>query len=217
MQILENIKNAVITGKLDKIEELVKEALQLKVPVKQILNNSLIGGMQKVGEFFKKNEMFIPEVMISAKTMHVGLSAIESLLIGEGCAPKARIIMGTVKGDLHDIGKNLVIMMLKGAGFEVIDLGIDVPPEKFVNKLKETPAEIIAMSALITTSMPVMEKTISLLKENNLSVKTMVGGAPVTKSFADEIGADGYAPDAATAVDCAQQLFNKHESATNQT
>ncbi|MFH2145633.1 MAG: corrinoid protein [Candidatus Omnitrophota bacterium] len=207
MSNLEKIKNAVIRGELDQIELLVKAAQEEKIPVKQILDLGLIAGMKSVGDCFKRNEVFIPEVMISAKAMQTGLKLIEPLLVGEEHKPKGLIVIGTVKGDLHDIGKNLVSMMLKGAGFEIIDLGIDVPPESFITKVDQTKAKVVAMSALITTSMPFMSKTIALLKEKGLPVKTMVGGAPVTQQFAEEIGADGYAADAARSVDLALELY----------
>ncbi|MBU2063784.1 MAG: corrinoid protein [Candidatus Omnitrophica bacterium] len=207
MSNLEKIKNAVIRGELDQIELLVKAAQEEKIPVKQILDLGLIAGMKSVGDCFKRNEVFIPEVMISAKAMQTGLKLIEPLLVGEEHKPKGLIVIGTVKGDLHDIGKNLVSMMLKGAGFEIIDLGIDVSPESFIAKVDQTKAKVVAMSALITTSMPFMSKTIALLKEKGLPVKTMVGGAPVTQQFAEEIGADGYAADAARSVDLALELY----------
>ncbi|MBU0633621.1 MAG: corrinoid protein [Candidatus Omnitrophica bacterium] len=207
MSNLEKIKNAVIRGELDQIELLVKAAQEEKIPVKQILDLGLIAGMRSVGDCFKRNEVFIPEVMISAKAMQTGLKLIEPLLIGEQHKSAGLIVIGTVKGDLHDIGKNLVSMMLKGAGFEIIDLGIDVSPESFIAKVDQTKAKVVAMSALITTSMPFMSKTIALLKEKGLPVKTMVGGAPVTQQFAEEIGADGYAADAARSVDLALELY----------
>ncbi len=207
MSYLEEIKKLIIAGELDKIEQAVKAALEGALLPKQILDDGLIAAMKYVGECFKKNEMFIPEVMISAKTMQVGLNIVEPLLAKTGCKPKGVVVIGTVKSDLHDIGKNIVAMMFKGAGFEVFDLGIDVAPEKFADKVKETKAGIVAMSALITTSMPFMKKTISVFKEKKLQVKIMVGGAPVTRQFAEEIGADGYAADAASAVDCAAKLL----------
>jgi len=207
MQNLEEIKKAILAGQLDQIKNLVQAAIDAEVAVQDILDNGLIAGMQQVGDCFKRNEMFIPEVMISAKAMQTGLELIEPMLVGADHKPKACIIVGTVKGDLHDIGKNLVKMMLKGGGFEVIDLGIDVAPEKFLESLIKSEAKIVAMSALITTSMPYMKKTISLFKDKGLSVKTMIGGAPVTQQFADEIGADGYASDAAQAVDVALALY----------
>lgn len=207
MSYLEEIKKLIITGELDKIEQAVKVALGRALLPKQILDHGLIAAMKYVGECFKKNEMFIPEVMISAKTMQAGLNIVEPLLAKTGCKPKGVVVIGTVKSDLHDIGKNIVAMMFKGAGFEVVDLGIDVAPERFADKVKETKAEIVAMSALITTSMPFMKKTILVFKAKKLQVKTMVGGAALTRQFAEEIGADGYAPDAASAVDCAAKLL----------
>lgn len=204
---LEEIKKAVVSGAFDQIKELVKKAVDSGQAAKKILDEGLIAGMQKVGESFKKNEMFIPEVMISAKTMQLGLNIIEPLLVGLECRSRGRIVIGTVKGDLHDIGKNLVAMMLKGAGFEIFDLGIDVAPEKFLKKAAQTQSKMVAMSSLITTSLPSMGLTISLFKKNKLPVKIMVGGAPVTQEFATEIGADGYAPDAVQAVELALTLY----------
>jgi 5-methyltetrahydrofolate--homocysteine methyltransferase len=165
--------------------------------------------MSLVGKKFKANEIFVPEVLIAAKAMHAGLSILEPLLVAGGIKPKAKIVIGTVKGDLHDIGKNLVAMMFKGAGFTVIDLGIDVRPEIFIKKAKEEDVSVVAMSSLLTTSMPSMKNVIMLIKEQGLAskIKTIIGGAPVTQAYADEIGADGYAPDASSAVDKVNELL----------
>jgi 5-methyltetrahydrofolate--homocysteine methyltransferase len=162
--------------------------------------------MDIVGARFKKNEIYIPEVLIAARAMKMAMEILEPELVKAGVEPVGRLLIGTVQGDLHDIGKNLVAMMLKGAGFEVIDLGVDVGPEKFVEQVKASDAQLIGISALLTTTMPGMERTIKALKKAGVSVKVMIGGAPVTQDYADRIGADGYAPDAASAVDTAKNL-----------
>ncbi|MFH1778308.1 MAG: corrinoid protein [Candidatus Omnitrophota bacterium] len=204
---LAKLKDLILQGRIKEVEELVKAAIYENVPARDILDNGLIAGMNVVGLKFKANEIFIPEVLIAAKAMSAGVKLLETLLIEQGCQPKGRIVIGTVRGDLHDIGKNIVGMMFKGAGFKIIDLGIDVPVEKFINAARENKAELVAMSALITTSMPVMKKVISALKQENILAKTMIGGAPVTGEFATQIGADGYAADAASAVDLAKSLL----------
>ncbi|MCM8767809.1 MAG: corrinoid protein, partial [Candidatus Omnitrophica bacterium] len=165
-------------------------------------------GMSVVGEKFKNNEFYVPEVLIAARAMNRGMSLLEPLIVQSGIKPIAKLAIGTVKGDLHDIGKNLVVMMWKGAGFEVIDLGIDVPPEKFVEAAKSG-VQVIGMSALLTTTMIQMKETIEALKKEGVrdNLKIIIGGAPVTQEFADEIGADGYAPDAASAVDKVKELL----------
>jgi 5-methyltetrahydrofolate--homocysteine methyltransferase len=203
------IKNSIINGEISATPGLVKEALDKGITAKNILEKGLIEGMAIVGERFKANEIFVPEVLIAAKAMQAGLFVIEPLLVKSGVKPKAKIIIGTVKGDLHDIGKNLVVMMFKGAGFFVIDLGIDVAPEKFIETAEKENIPLIAMSSLLTTSMPSMKNTIELLRKRGLGgkVKIIVGGAPVSQEYADEIGADGYAPDASSAVDKARELL----------
>jgi 5-methyltetrahydrofolate--homocysteine methyltransferase len=162
--------------------------------------------MSVIGEKFKKNEVYVPEVLIAARAMNAGMKILEPALIESGVKPLGRVAMGTVKNDLHDIGKNLVCMMLKGAGFEVDDLGIDVTPEKFVESVKGG-ARVVGLSALLTTTMPQMKAVIDAIKEAGVDAKVMIGGAPVTQSYADEVGADGYAPDAASAVDTAKALI----------
>lgn len=208
---LSDIKDAVIKGSRDKVVKLTKEALEQGVEIRKILDEGLIGGMVVMGERFKNNEVFIPEVLISAKAMHAGVAVLEPHFVKHGIKPVGKVVIGTVKGDLHDIGKNIVSMMLKGAGFEIHDLGIDVPTEKFIEALMRTDADILAMSSLLTTSMGSMRDTIKALNDKGLrdKVKAMVGGAPVTQEFADSIGADGYARDAATAVDKAKELIKK--------
>jgi len=207
--IFKDIGIALAKGDRATVSRLTKEALNKGIPVKAILEDALIASMNVVGEKFKANEIFIPEVLIAAKAMHAGIAVLEPHFISCGIKPAGKIIIGTVKGDLHDIGKNIVSMMFKGACFEVMDLGIDVPPGKFVEIVQSNGADIIAMSSLLTTSMGAMKDTIRLLKDSNLrdKVKIIVGGAPITQAFADAIGADGYAKDAATAVDKAKELI----------
>lgn len=205
---LSKIKIALKDGDISRVAELTKAALKEKIAVKTVLD-TLIEGMDEIGEKFKNNEIFIPEVMISAKAMHTGLNILEPHLSKSGIKPIGKIGIGTVKGDLHDIGKNLVAMMFRGAGFEVLDLGIDVPIEKFIDTAKNKEVNIIAMSTLLTTSMGVMKEVVGKLGKKGLSgrVKTMVGGAPVTEAFAKSIGADGYAKDASSAVGKARALL----------
>ena len=203
---LKALADAVINGDQNKALEITKAALEEGTAAKDVLDNGLIAGMDVVGERFKKNEIYIPEVLISARAMKMAMEVLEPELVKAGVEPVGKLLIGTVQGDLHDIGKNLVAMMLKGAGFEVIDLGVDVGPEKFVEQVKEAKAQLIGMSALLTTTMPGMEKTIKAVKDAGIPVKVMIGGAPVTQDYADRIGADGYAPDAASAVDLAKSL-----------
>ena len=203
---LKLLKEKLINGKRDETANLAKELLAAGVEPQKILNESLIAGMNVVGEKFKNNEFYVPEVLIAARAMHAALDVLKPKLAETGVEPIGKVAIGTVKGDLHDIGKNLVAMMLEGAGFVIIDLGNDVPAEEFVQAAEKNGAHVIGMSALLTTTMHVMKDTIQLLKEKNLDgkVKTMVGGAPVTSAFANDIGADGYGDDAATAVDIAK-------------
>jgi 5-methyltetrahydrofolate--homocysteine methyltransferase len=203
---LNALANAVIKGDQATAVNVTKAALAEKMAPKAILNEGLIAGMDTVGQKFKKNEMYIPEVLIAARAMKMAMQVLEPELVKAGVQPIGRLVIGTIQGDLHDIGKNLVAMMLKGAGFDVIDLGVDVSPEKFVDAVKNKGAQIVGMSALLTTTMPKMEKTVQALKAAGLTAKVMIGGAPVTQGFADKIGAQGYASDAATAVDLAKKL-----------
>jgi len=204
---LTQLQQALISGKAPDVERLVSAALDAGVGVKEILYDGLISAMGEVGARFKRNEFYVPEVLIAARAMNVGLTILEPKLADAGIEPIGRIAVGTVKGDLHDIGKNLVSMMLRGAGFDVIDLGIDVGPDKFVEAAKQDGVGAIGMSALLTTSMPSMVAVIEALKAAGLGTKVIIGGAPVTQSYADEIGADGYAPDASTAVDVCKELL----------
>jgi 5-methyltetrahydrofolate--homocysteine methyltransferase len=203
---LKALADAVINGDQKTALEITKAALEEGTAAKDVLDNGLIAGMDVVGERFKKNEIYIPEVLISARAMKTAMAVLEPELVKAGVEPVGKLLIGTVQGDLHDIGKNLVAMMLKGSGFEVIDLGVDVSPEKFVEQVKAAKAQLIGMSALLTTTMPGMEKTIKAVKDAGIPVKVMIGGAPVTQDYADRIGADGYAPDAASAVDLAKSL-----------
>ena len=206
---LKQISENLIQGKADKVKELTQRSVDEGQDVSRILNEGLLAGMSVVGDKFKKNEFYVPEVLIAARAMKAGMQIIRPLLAEKGVKGAGKIILGTVRGDLHDIGKNLVGMMLEGAGFEITDLGVDVPPEKFVEAAKEKDVDIIGLSALLTTTMPGMRDVIEAIKSSDLKdkVKVMIGGAPVTQDYADEIGADGYAPDAASAVDKAKQLI----------
>jgi 5-methyltetrahydrofolate--homocysteine methyltransferase len=203
---LKALADAVIKGDQATAVEVTKAALSEGMAAKSVLDEGLIAGMDVVGAAFKKNEVYIPEVLIAARAMKMAMEVLEPELAKAGVEPIGKLVIGTVQGDLHDIGKNLVAMMLKGAGFEVIDLGVDVPPEKFIEGVKSSNAHVIGMSALLTTTMPGMEKTIKALQEAGVTAKVMVGGAPVTESFAEKIGAQGFAPDAASAVDTAKAL-----------
>jgi 5-methyltetrahydrofolate--homocysteine methyltransferase len=203
---LQALADAVIKGDQNTAVEITKTALSEGTAAKNVLDEGLIAGMDVIGARFKKNEVYIPEVLIAARAMKMAMEILEPELAKEGVEPVGKFLIGTVQGDLHDIGKNLVAMMLKGAGFEVVDLGVDIGPEKFVEQAKAADAQVIGMSALLTTTMPAMEKTISALKEAGVSAKIMIGGAPVTQGYADKIGAHGYAPDAASAVDTAKDL-----------
>jgi len=203
---LKALADAVIKGDQSTAVEITKSALEEGTAAKNVLERGLIAGMDVVGARFKNNEIYIPEVLIAARAMKMAMEILEPELIKAGVEPVGRFLIATVQGDLHDIGKNLVAMMLKGAGFKVIDLGVDVGPEKFVEQVKAKGVQLVGMSALLTTTMPGMEKTIKALKEAGVSAKIMIGGAPVTQGYADKIGADGYAADAASAVDMAKSL-----------
>jgi 5-methyltetrahydrofolate--homocysteine methyltransferase len=204
---LKALADAIIKGDQNTAVEITKAALEEGAEAESVLNDGLIAGMDVVGARFKKNEVYIPEVLISARAMKMAMEILGPELAKAGVEPVGTFLIGTVQGDLHDIGKNLVAMMLKGAGFEVNDIGIDVPAEKFVEQAKATDAQLIGMSALLTTTMPAMEKTLKAMREAGVTAKIMIGGAPVTQGYADKIGADGYAPDAASAVDAAKSLI----------
>ena len=205
---LKALADAVIKGNQTESVRLTKEALAEKMSPKRILEEGLIAGMGVVGVRVKANEVYIPEVLISARAMKMAMEILEPQLAAAGVDPIGKAIIGTVQGDPHDIGKNLVIMMLKGAGFNVEDIGVDVSPDAFVEKIKASKPQIVGLSALLTTTMPAMDKTIQSIRQAGLNCKIMIGGAPVTQNYADKIGADGYAPDAATAVDVAKSFLN---------
>jgi 5-methyltetrahydrofolate--homocysteine methyltransferase len=208
-ELLAKMAEALIAGKVDEVTDLTKQALDANVSSKDILEKGLLAGMEVVGKRFKANDMFIPEVLRCAKCMHGAMEILRPLLAETGVATAGTFVVGTVKGDLHDIGKNLVGMMFEGAGFQVVDLGIDLEPAAFVEAIKEHKASLFGMSALLTTTMPKMAETINAIKEAGIrdQVKIMIGGAPVTAEFAKEIGADAYASNAASAVDKGKELL----------
>jgi 5-methyltetrahydrofolate--homocysteine methyltransferase len=210
MTILEDIRNNVIEGQAKTVAALVEQALADQTAADVILNQALIPAMSEVGQKFEEGEYFVPEMLIAARAMQAGLALLKPLLAQSGAQPLGRVAIGTVKGDLHDIGKSLVAMMLEGAGFEIMDMGVDVAPEKFVEAVRGG-ANVVALSALLTTTMPNMKVTIEALKQAGLRdrVTVMVGGAPVTQAYADDIGADGYASDASSAVRKTKALIGK--------
>ena len=205
---LSELSTAILDGDMESAKKLTRQLLDQGVAPSSIVNNGLIVGMNEVGRLFKANEYFVPEVLISARAMKGSMEMVRPLLADGESSSVGTVVIGTVQGDLHDIGKNLVGMMLEGAGFEIIDLQTDVAPNKFVDAVKEHKPTIVAMSALLTTTMTAMKSTIEALKEAGVreNVKIMVGGAPVTQKFADEIGADGFAPEAASATEVAKAL-----------
>lgn len=207
---LDALAQAIICGKKDVAESLTKEAIAEGIPAAEILNNGLVAGMSVVGQKFKVNEFYVPEVLIAARAMHAAMAQLRPILAESGAQPVAKVAIGTVKGDLHDIGKNLVAMMMEGAGFEVTDLGVNVDSKQFIDAIQNQGVQIVALSALLTTTMPAMRDTVEAIKTAGLrgQVQVMVGGAPVTQNYADEIGADGYSPDAASAVEKAKELLN---------
>lgn len=207
----EKFFQAISMGKMEEVKTLTQRALDGGVTPAKILQEGLIKAMDRIGLLFKNNEIYIPEVLIAARAMHAGLDVLRPILAKSTTTAAAKIILGTVRGDLHDIGKNLVGMMLEGGGFEVVDLGIDVPPEKFLESARDEEAQVIGMSALLTTTMLQMKTTIDLIKATGLQkeIKTVIGGAPVTAEFAQKIGADGYAPDAASAVQVVKGLVSR--------
>ncbi len=204
---LDKIQDALMAGRKAEVEALVDQAVAAGLTARQILNEGLIVGMEKLGVLFKANEVFIPEVLVAARAMNAGLTKLEPLLIKEKVEPKGLVVIGTVKGDLHDIGKNLVAMMLKGAGYKIVDLGADVSAEKFVAAARDHQAHVVALSALLTTTMVQMKGVIEALKVAGLGMPVVVGGAPLTQDYAEQIGARGYAADAASAVDVVSRLL----------
>jgi 5-methyltetrahydrofolate--homocysteine methyltransferase len=212
MTIFEKIADEVQKGHSEAVEDLVNEAIAQEIPAELIMNDSLVAGMNIVSEKFKNNECFIPEVLVSAKAMTVGLSILRPLLAEKNVKPLGKAVIGTIQGDLHDIGKNIVGMLLQGAGFEIIDLGADVHVDRFVESAKNENADIVGMSALLTTTMINMKTVIEELEKAGIrdTVKVIIGGAPITQAYADQIRADGYAADAATGVDVAKKLLGVH-------
>ncbi len=206
---LREIRKNVINGRADEVKELTQKALDKGQDIEKILNEALSWGMDVVGEKFKKGEFYVPELLIAARAMKTGMEVLRPILVDKGVKGSGKVVLGTVQGDLYDIGKNLVGMMLEGAGFEIMDLGTDVSSEKFVEAAKENNAKLVGLSALLTTTMLSMKDVIEAMEEAGLrkKVKIMIGGAPITQSYADEIGADGYAPDAASAVDKAKEIL----------
>jgi 5-methyltetrahydrofolate--homocysteine methyltransferase len=204
---LQKLNEAIKVGNRDDAVALTQEAMDAKMPAADILD-AMVTAMDDVGQRFQCNEIFVPEMLIAARAMKESMAALEPQLVEAGIKPVAKAVVGTVSGDLHDIGKNLVAMMWKGANFEVIDLGTNVAPEKFVEAVKENNAEVVGLSALLTTTMPAIKTTIDAVKAAGLdATKVLIGGAPVTQEYADQVGADGYAPDAASAVETARSLL----------
>ncbi len=211
MAIIQEISELLQKGKAKVVKELVAKALEEGLDPKEILNEGLLSGMMIIGAKFKNNEVFVPEVLVAARAMNMGLAVLEPKLVEIGNKPVGKAIIGTVKGDLHDIGKNLVVMMLKGAGLEVVDLGVDVEPSVFIERAEQEQADVICMSALLTTTMPSMQNVMDELNARGLKNKyiVMVGGAPVNDAFAKSIGADYYTPDAASAAEVAVEAIKK--------
>ena len=207
MSVLQKLADAVINGDEQAAQQCVQSALAENQPAKQILDRGLLAGMTEVGRRFREGEYFLPEVLIAAQAMKDAMGLLRPALLSQGVRAEARAVVGTVRGDLHDIGKNLVAVMLESAGFEVEDLGVDVSPEKFIEACRRKPAHLVAMSALLTTTMPEMRKAVSQIRQSlTPAPKIIIGGAPVTQEHANEIGADGYGRDAATGADLAKRL-----------
>jgi 5-methyltetrahydrofolate--homocysteine methyltransferase len=204
---LNDIQEALLKGKKDEVEKLVDQALASGQSAAAILNEGLIIGMDRLGVMFKNNEVFIPEVLVAARAMNAGMAKLEPLLVKEGIQPKGTVVIGTVKGDLHDIGKNIVAMMLKGAGYRIVDLGIDASADQFVAAAKESQANVVALSALLTTTMIGMKTIVQAVETSGLKIPVIIGGAPVTRDYANEIKAKGYAADAASAVEEVARLL----------
>ncbi|MHB0923421.1 MAG: corrinoid protein [Bellilinea sp.] len=209
MDLIQNIYREVVEGNQKAVKEAVQAALDANFGADVILSDGLIAAMGEVGSLFEQGEYFVPEMLVSAKSMQEGLNLLRPFLVAQGIEPIGKVVIGTVKGDLHDIGKNLVSMMLEGAGFEVVDLGTDTSPEKFIDAINQHQPQLIGMSAMLTTTMPNMRHVITALESAGMRqrVKVMIGGAPVTETFANQIDADGYAPDASRAVALAKSLL----------
>jgi len=212
LDIIKQISDNLQRGEDEEVYNFTRRAIEQNLPAKSILDDGLIAGMSVVGEKFKAHEIFLPDVLLAAKAMYAGMDQLKPLMIKEGIPTIGKVVVGSVQGDLHDIGKNLVAIMLRGAGFEIIDLGNDVPPEKFIDTALENEAAVIGMSALLTTTMPVMKKVVDLVKARNLSykIKIIVGGAPLTEDYAHAIGADAYGFDGINAVDKVKELLGLH-------
>lgn len=208
-----DIVEKLIQGNGPEVRRLIQKAIDDGEEIHKILQEGLLAGMSVIGERFKKNECYIPEVLMAARAMKEGMEPLRPLIIEKKIKSRGRIVIGTVKGDLHDIGKNLVGMMLEGAGFEIFDVGINVPADTFIEKATENNAQLIGLSCLLTTTLPALEDAITAVKKSPLAkkVKIMIGGAPITQEYADEVGADGYAPDAGHAVDVAKKLIQNFE------
>jgi 5-methyltetrahydrofolate--homocysteine methyltransferase len=204
---IKDIYEGVLAFQVDRVKELTQAEMDAGTDIQTILNDGLISAMDEVGEKFSQGDLFVPEMLMSAKAMKGGLEILKPHLSGKTIHSRGTVVIGTVKGDLHDIGKNLVAMMMEGAGLKVVDLGVDVAAEKFVQAAQDSNANVVALSALLTTTMPAMDTTIKAIKEAGLSVKTIVGGAPVTQKFANEIGSDGHSDDAPGAVELVRRLI----------
>ncbi len=206
---LAELADSIISGRLKAVCDLTEQALAQGISPRAILDEGLIAGMHVIGERFRRNEIYVPEVLISARAMKAGLEILRPLLTKTGVEPRGKVVLGTVKGDLHDIGKNLVGMMLEGAGFRIVDLGVNVSPEKFASAVEKEKPDVLGLSALLTTTMIGMKAVIDFLVEKQLRnrVRIIIGGAPVTEHYSEEIGADGYAPDSATAVNVVKDLL----------
>jgi 5-methyltetrahydrofolate--homocysteine methyltransferase len=212
---LQNIYNAILEGDKDATEKNIKSALKTGVGATQLLDEAMIPAMREVGKRFEDGDYFVPEMLVAARAMQGGLNLVRPLLLKAGVKPVGSVVMGTVKGDLHDIGKNLVSIMLEGAGFTIHDLGIDVPPEKFVQAVQELHPDVVGISAMLTTTMPGMKTVLEMLASAGLreQVKVIVGGAPLTESFAQQIGADGFASDASRATTLVRSLIDTKKNA----
>src|ERR1017187_902452 len=206
MSKIESLKQSVINGKRKEVEPIVNELLAEGMHPKKIVEDGLVPAMALVGERFKNNEIFVPEMLVAARAMKEAMNLLEPRLLAAGITPKYTAVIGTVQGDLHDIGKNLVVVMWKAAGFRVVDLGANVPAARFVTAINEQHPQVVGLSALLTTTIPAMVETVRAIRAGCLPVKIMVGGAPISQQFADEIGADGFAPDAASAADKARAI-----------
>jgi 5-methyltetrahydrofolate--homocysteine methyltransferase len=207
MNVEHPLTQAIIAGKRKEVAALVQQCIDAGESAGDIVENRLVPGMSEVGQKFKKNEIFVPEMLIAARAMKEALKILEPMLVADGVKPDHCAVIGTVEGDLHDIGKNLVAMMWKGANLEVIDLGVNVSPQKFVDAIKEHNPSLVGLSALLTTTMPAMRDTVKAIRDEGFDTKVVIGGAPITKEFAEEIGANGFASDAGSAVDTALEVL----------